>query len=61
MSKRAVIEIHTHNKIPYRKAYSFDIVAIGNPSGTKLRTVAASNSRDHARNLSYYCLLALHI
>jgi len=26
----------------------------------KLRTVA-SNSRDHARNLSYYCLLALHI
>jgi len=32
------------------------------PSGmcAKLRTVAASN-RDHARNLSYYCLLALHI
>ena len=27
----------------------------------KLRTVAASNNRDHARNLSYYCLLALHI
>ena len=26
----------------------------------KLRTVAASNNRDHARNLSYYCLLALH-
>jgi len=23
--------------------------------------VAASNNRDHARNLSYYCLLALHI
>ena len=35
------------------------------PSGmcmcTKLRTVAANNNRDHARNLSYYCLLALHI
>jgi len=30
------------------------------PSGmcAKLRTVAASNNRDHARNLSYYCLLA---
>jgi len=27
----------------------------------KLRTVAASNNRDHARNLSYYCLLGLHI
>jgi len=27
----------------------------------KLRTVAVSNNRDHARNLSYYCLLALHI
>ena len=27
----------------------------------KLRTVAASNNRDHARNLSYHCLLALHI
>jgi len=27
----------------------------------KLRTVAAKNNRDHARNLSYYCLLALHI
>ena len=27
----------------------------------KLRTVAASNNRDHARNLSYYCLLTLHI
>ena len=33
------------------------------PSGmrAKLRTVAASNNRDHARNLSYCCLLALHI
>jgi len=33
------------------------------PSGmcTKLRTVAPSNNRDHARNLPYYCLLALHI
>ena len=33
------------------------------PSGmcAKLRTVAASNNRDHARNLSYYCLLALHV
>jgi len=33
------------------------------PSGmsAKLRTVAASNNRDHARNLSYYCLLTLHI
>jgi len=33
------------------------------PSGVcaKLRTVAESNNRDHARNLSYYCLLALHI
>jgi len=32
------------------------------PSGmcAKLRTVAASNNRDHARNLSYYCLLTLH-
>jgi len=28
---------------------------------SKLRTVAASNNRDHARNLSYYCLLALHM
>jgi len=38
-------------------------VAIGNPSGmrAKLRTVAASNSRDHARNLSYCSLLALHL
>ena len=27
----------------------------------KLRTVAASNNRDHARNLSYYCMLALHV
>jgi len=27
----------------------------------KLRTVAVSNNRDHARNLSYYCLLAPHI
>jgi len=27
----------------------------------KLRTVAASNNRDPARTLSYYCLLALHI
>ena len=27
----------------------------------KLRTMAASNNRDHARNISYYCLLALHI
>jgi len=26
-----------------------------------LRTVAASNNRDHARNLSYCCLLALQI
>ena len=33
------------------------------PSGmcAKLHTVAASNNRYHARNLSYYCLLALHI
>jgi len=33
------------------------------PSGmcAKVRTVAASNNRDHARNLSYNCLLALHI
>ena len=33
------------------------------PSGmcAKLHTVAASNNRDHARNLSYYCLLVLHI
>jgi len=33
------------------------------PSGmcAKLCTVATSNNRDHARNLSYYCLLALHI
>ena len=33
------------------------------PSGmcAKLHTVAACNNRDHARNLSYYCLLALHI
>ena len=27
----------------------------------KLRTVAANNYGDHARNLSYYCLLALRI
>jgi len=33
------------------------------PSGmcAKLHTVAASNNSDHARNLSYYYLLALHI
>ena len=33
------------------------------PSGmcAKLRTVAASNNRDHAHNLSSYCLLVLHI
>ena len=33
------------------------------PSGicAKLRTVAASNNRDHSRNLSYYCLLAAYI
>jgi len=33
------------------------------PSGmrAKLRTVAASNSRDHPRNLFYCCLLALHM
>jgi len=33
------------------------------PSGifAKLRTVAASNNRDHARNLSYYCVLAAYI
>jgi len=33
------------------------------PNGmcAKLRTVAASNNRDHACNVSYYCLLALHI
>jgi len=33
------------------------------PSGicAKLRTVAESNNRDHARNLSYYCLLAPHL
>jgi len=27
----------------------------------KLRTMAASNNRDHARNLSYYGLLMLYI
>jgi len=33
------------------------------PSGmcAMLRTAAASNNRDHARNLSYYCSLVLHI
>ena len=33
------------------------------PSGVcaKLRTVAANNNSDHARNLSYYCLLATRI
>jgi len=33
------------------------------PSGmcAKLRTMAASNNRDHVCNLSYYCLLVLHI
>ena len=33
------------------------------PSGMRaeLRTVAAGNNRDHARNLSYYCLLVLNI
>jgi len=32
------------------------------PSGmcAKLRTVTARNNRDHARNLSHYCLLALY-
>ena len=35
----------------------------GIPSGmcAKLHNVAASNNRDHARNLSYYCLLTLLI
>ena len=33
------------------------------PSGmcAELRTVAASNNIDHARNFSYYCLLVLHM
>ena len=34
---------------------------ISSGMSAKLHTVAASNNRDHARNLSYYCLLVLHI
>jgi len=41
----------------------FCCVAIGNPSGmcAKLRTVAASNNRDHALQSLYYWLFAPHI
>ena len=48
---------------PSRAGHSTILLRSEIPSGmcAKLRTVAASNNRDHARNLSYYCLLALHI
>jgi len=45
---------HSRHLILLRSEIPSDICA-------KLRTVAASNNRDHACNLSYYCLLALHI
>ena len=45
---------HSHHLILLRSEIPSNICA-------KLRTVAASNNRDHACNLSYYCLLALHI
>ena len=35
--------------------------AIGNPERHVHKASHRSNNRDHARNLSYYCLLALHI
>jgi len=35
-------------------------VAIWDPAACA-QTMAASNNRDHARNLCYYCVLALHI
>ena len=34
--------------------------AIGNPERHVHKASHRSNNRDHARNLSYYCLLALH-
>jgi len=48
---------------PSHPGYSTTFLWSEIPSGmfAKLRTVAASNNRDHAGNLSYYCLLALHI
>ena len=45
---------HSRHLILLRSEIPSDICA-------KLRTVAASNNRDHACNLSYYCLLALHV
>jgi len=48
---------------PSHPGYSTILMRSEIPSGifAKFCTVAASNNRDHARNLSYYCLLALHI
>jgi len=43
--------------------YDYGITAIGSPSGmcAKLRTVVASNNRDHAPRSLYYCLFAPRI
>jgi len=54
-----------HTKLHHVMALKYPIMLLLQseiPGGmcAKLRTVAASNNRDHARNLSYYCLLALH-
>jgi len=51
-------DLGTHLQVQYNILLRSEI-----PSGmcAKLRTVAVSNNRDHARNLSYYCLFALHI
>ena len=48
---------------PSHPGYSTILLRSEIPSGkcAKLRTVEASNNRDHACNLSYYCLQALHI
>ena len=51
---------HTFNATPPER---LQLLRSEIPSGmcANIRTVAASNNRDDARNLSYYCLLALHI
>jgi len=48
---------------PPHPGHSIILLQLEIPSGmcAKVRTVAASNNRDHARNLSFYCLLALRI
>ena len=57
------ISIYYVFEITQRKRHVIQLLRSEISSGmcAKLRTVAASSNRDHARNLSYYCLLALHI